>query len=274
MIFSNFVPTHPPTLEHARISHTTHYAYTHHANHTTRSILSAFSCISLEFLASACEGVMAPVRLGLAKPLGASSVCAEYQMSSMRTTTYYGGRLLDRSSPEVPNTLPSSRLPHIRASSCYLARDDPLFTLPTGGIRLQPQSGLTEPLSFSQEVLDDDPSEETWPTPSQGTEEGVPFSEQVVPDDDSRLQPAFTLNDWDHLIDEEMMIVETSDSDSEAEAIQLQDILHAGRHGDGSVEEENRGMVYQYAWALDGRTLGEVFRGTSSTMELVSTCIY
>ena len=243
--------------------------HTHHANHTTRSILSAFSCISLEFLASACEGVMAPVRLGLAKPLGASSVCAEYQMSASRTTTYYGGRLLDRSSPEAPNALPSSSQPHIRASSSYRARESPLFTLPAGGIRLQPQGGLTE---TQQDVIDDDPSEETWPMPSQGTEENMSFSveDNMVPTCSHPLH-------WDCLIDEEMMVVETSDSDSEAEAINLQDILHAGRQGGEGVEEENRGMVYQYAWALDGRTLGEVFRGPTSTMELVSvdarTCI-
>lgn len=219
---------------------------------------------------------MAPVRLGLAKPLGASSVCAEYQMSSSRATAYYSGRLLDRGSPEAPNALPSFSLPHIRASSSYLARESPLFTLPAGGIRLQPQGGLAEAQSFPPDVIDDDRSEETWPTASQGTEDNVSFSAEVrvVPPCTGHLTPSLSLNDWECLIDEEMMVVETSDSDSEAEAIQLQDILHAGRQAAGGegVEEENRGLVYQYAWALDGRTLGEVFRGPSSTMELVSTC--
>ena len=243
---------------------------------TNRSILTAFSCISLEFLASACEGVMAPVRLGLAKPLGASSVCAEYQMSSSRTTSVYGGgRLLDHSASDAQSTLPSSSLPHLRASSSYRARDGPLFTLPTGGIRLQPQSGLTEAQNYSQDALDNDVGEDIWPAASQNAEEGVSFSTPMTQDSDNRVPVSFSLNDWDCLIDEEMMIVETSDSDSEAEAIQLQDILHAGHNiGGGGVEEENGGMVYQYAWALDGRTLGEVFRGTSSTpMELVSICV-
>ncbi len=47
-----------------------------------RCVLSRFSWLSVASLVAAAEASIAPVRLGVAKPLGASSVASEYQQAS------------------------------------------------------------------------------------------------------------------------------------------------------------------------------------------------
>ena len=46
-----------------------------------RSVLCRFSWLSVRCLVQAAEASIAPVRLGVAKPLGASSVASEYQQA-------------------------------------------------------------------------------------------------------------------------------------------------------------------------------------------------
>ncbi len=56
-------PPHPPPL-------------------SRRSVLSRFSWLSVGSMVAAAEASVSPVRLGVAKPLGASSVASEYQQAS------------------------------------------------------------------------------------------------------------------------------------------------------------------------------------------------
>ena len=56
-----------------------------------RNILNQFSWLAVHSLAQAAEASVTPVRMGISKPMGASSVMSEYQNTRVpRMSTYHG----------------------------------------------------------------------------------------------------------------------------------------------------------------------------------------
>ena len=219
-------------------------------------------------MATACEGIMAPVRVGLTKPLGASSVCAEYQRgSSSRTTSYYrpmserGGH--EQSQSSHPRT-------HLRSSTLYRVRDASLLSLPQEGFRLRPKLSMSGGVSddVMDETLGEEGGDEEWPmiessgpsANSHGVYPGIPSLHRVS-------------MHMSNLIDEELSILDNSDSsDSDDSMLLIQDVLDQTRQtGNENGDQGSQPSVYEYAWALDGRILGETFRGsTHAHVDMVS----
>ena len=82
-------------------------------------IISKFSWLAVHALSQAAEACASPVRLGVSKPLGASSVVAEYQTngrgyvgSNYATLTSSSGR----QSPGVGQIQTMTRQLHVRAA--------------------------------------------------------------------------------------------------------------------------------------------------------------
>ena len=65
---------------------------------TLRQILSQFSWLAVHALAEAAEAASAPVRIGVSKPLGASSVLPEYQGEEIMYLDDGAGESVTRSS--------------------------------------------------------------------------------------------------------------------------------------------------------------------------------
>ena len=103
-----------------------------------RNTITSFSWLSVDIIARAAEVAITPVRLGVSKPFGASSVTNEYQPTRLPTSLRFAA---DRNS----GMRSLSRQLHIRSA---LPTTDPHGShggsiasslLPLNGLKLQPQ---------------------------------------------------------------------------------------------------------------------------------------
>jgi E3 ubiquitin-protein ligase EDD1 len=225
-----------------------------------KSTVRVFGSLSLLAMATACDGMMSPVRVGLTKPLGASSVCAEYQKGAPSRSTSYYRPISERGMQEYPHSTQLRQ--HIRSSTSYRLRQTSPHPLPQEGFRLRPKLGVSG-VEMGDETMDDsvmdDGMDEEW-----GASETSKLPQTI--------QTLFSsvsfspTNAFHSLIDEELSIVDNSDSSdsSEDSMLLIHDILPPSRQtGNGNGDQNPQSSVYEHAWALDGRVLGETFRGSS-----------
>lgn len=225
-----------------------------------RSTLSSFSWLAVEALARSAEAACLPVRLGVAKPFGANSVTNEYQSvrnnSSMRTVS-------DRSRNRSLN-----RQYHIR--SALLTSDDQSNrawpTPPSSGLRLVPQHRGAQ--SSQEDGYQD--------------EFGMDLSDSDVPPSEIGNDSFETAPRIPNISIRDIeggnfgTYIESSSSDEDDPFSDLMEGGGLGHHhgSDGSNEgDDPMEGIYPYAWALDGRRIGEntpVVRPTSPTSSFVS----
>lgn len=257
-----------------------------------QNTLASFSWMAVETLAQTAEMACLPVRLGVAKPFGASSVTSEYQSARMLPSMRYAGRGINRNRSLTQQLHVRSALSNPDSRAMNDGKPNPV--LPHTGMRLAPQhrdnrpgtgevgvdNGETKKAGegageagwyqydgeFGMDMSDSDMAaseigNDSFETNYQG---GATFSRQdfYVP---RVLSPA-----------EEIFIDYTSSSDEDDP---FADIINepAGNHGNRD-EEYGEGEIYPFAWALDGRRIGEntpVVRPTSPTSSFVvrSRCL-
>ena len=222
-------------------------------------------------MARAAETACLPVRMGVAKPFGASSVTNDYQShrmhSSMRSITERGlnrTRSLVRQF-HVRSALVGTEEPHVLTQ-----KTTP--TPPISGIKLIPQhrgSQLSQEDEFGMDLSDSD-----VPDTANDSLEGTPVVRGYTPHAE-----VYASNDYIR-----PNFVHFGDSSSSDEDDPFGDIMEdgLGRHGNtnargGEDGESEMDGIYPYAWALDGRRIGEntpVVRPASPTSSFVSQCCF
>ena len=223
--------------------------------HICRSILTSFSWLAVHHLAEAAEASSVPVRFGISKPLGASSVSAEYFFNSRgynSTSSTFNFR------PPHQNEDPQQavlRQMHIRRayllSEVGVARNAPL---PPDGIHLHPES--KEFGSMQDDLLPEDSFDE------------LEIESQEIPTNEGRdTEPSSSrtayagggggayhfhhggLDEAEILID-----LDPTSSDEEYVAVPMPTLAAVGVAGE---QEQSTEEIYPFAWALDGRRIGE-----------------
>lgn len=217
-------------------------------------------------MAKAAETASLPVRMGVAKPFGASSVTNEYQSTRIHSSAR---TVADRS-----RNRSLDRQFHVRAALLSPGTSHSAVPVPIPpplmGIRLMPQHHGGGNQSLPGEDQDDfgmDLSDSDVPASEVGNDSF----------DVSQSRPGHTygLRTDAYLADhDERSII---DSDSSAEDDPFADIDGGtGRHGNHRNRHDGEdGMegMYPYAWALDGRRIGEnapIIRPSSPTSSFVS----
>lgn len=210
----------------------------------SRNTLSLFSWLAVESLAHAAESANLPVRMGVSKPFGASSVVSDYQSQRFNGSSRFHprrGRSLGRQL-HIRSALPAFDV------SC----SNPVPTPPITGIRLVPRQRNNLDVSKDEEggSLQEDP------------EYAIDFSDSDIPMSDigndsfdGARHRHETFLPRAHS-PEEIRIDLGSSSDEDDPFIDLPFI--PSHHG--NVEGDNEagfGEIYPYAWALDGRRIGE-----------------
>ncbi len=246
----------------------------------SRNILTSFSWLAVQALAESAEAAIAPVRLGISKPLGASSVSAEYH--NPRSLVPPSALRSSRQSQNQSRTL--ARQMHVR-SALPLSRHHNQPTpstharaphLPAEGIVLRPLAkgsgpsvnGRNQDPSKSQQ---DDSFEEMFndggESESAGEEEEEEEGGQERMDVSETARDGLGIFHLDNLPGvipggEIFLDLDTDNSDEDDYAFSFAEAddfppLHGGLRGRGGAVEENTEEIYPFSWALDGRRFGE-----------------
>ena len=248
--------------------------------------LASFSWMAVETLAQAAEMSSLPVRLGVAKPFGASSVTSEYQSARILPSVRYPGRNINRGRSLAQQLHVRSALSNPDSQALNGGRPNPM--LPHVGMKLVPQHRDNRPGTgelgpengetakaregsaeagwyqydgeFGMDMSDSDMAaseigNDSFETGYQG---GASFSRQdfYVP---RVLSPA-----------EEIFIDYTSSSEEDDPFADI--VNEPSGHLGSRDEDDGEGEIYPFAWALDGRRIGEntpVVRPTSPTSSFV-----
>ena len=221
---------------------------------TCRGILASFSWLAVHHLAEAAEASSLPVRYGISKPLGASSVSAEYYFNSRgynSATSAFNFR------PPHQNEDPQQavlRQMHIRRAYSLnevgVARNAPL---PPDGVHLHPESrefGHVQDVMELQEDSFDD----------------LEIESQEIPTNEGRDEPSssrtafagggyhFHHNVLDNADAEILIDLDPTSSDEDYVAVPMPTLAPVGVAAE---REQNAEEIYPFAWALDGRRIGE-----------------
>ena len=256
---------------------------------TYRTILHPFSWLAVHSLAESAEASSAPVRLGISKPLGANSVVPDYHSSrqpSYRVAHHHSEdphqsltrQLHVRAALLLPDTSTSSPPTYTSTTFSLL----PTTPLPREGLVLKPQSKDPNAISFgggtfmslvgneasvhddSFEDLDLDTQDasdhEREDVLTQNTSGSVTFP----PGDAFYISdPQFPLHIQQPTVGSILVDIEpTSSDESDYENFRLDDAFafaaNSVRLG-GAIAHDDSNMdeIYPFAWALDGRRIGE-----------------
>jgi E3 ubiquitin-protein ligase EDD1 len=222
-----------------------------------KGTLKNFSWLAVDAMAKAAETACLPVRMGVAKPFGANSVTNEYQAVRGTSMRQVGDRSRNRSLRRQFHVRSALKVTEEEMSQS----DKVVPILPSSGIRLVPQHrGIQSSQDGYQDEYGMDLSD------SENPAEVILTPEQAEEAEESIRRAALArriveMNEMDRQINAEFR-PDYMDSSSSDDDDPFAELIEDGFEPNNEERVRPSGedpleSIYPYAWALDGRRIGE-----------------